>query len=164
MRDLKREHKDVGMAVTRAKKAAKNDGIDLDALKWLEKLAELDTDEAEMQLRHLQIYAKWIKLPIGMQSNMFGEPEAATVDAKAAAEQREWQAGDDGLEAGKGGRDRDENPHHAGSAEHVAWDKAWTKGFAVWTKGQKKLAGELAANAKANGELRPKRGRAAKAR
>lgn len=163
IRDCKTAHGDTGMALARAKKSAKGAGIDLDALKMLEKLADLDTDEAEMQLRHLQLYAKWIELPIGSQLNFFGEPQPATVGAKAAAEQREWVAGSAGYEAGKAGSERDTNPHQAGSVEHVAWDKSWTNGSKAWLKGQKKLAGELGANAKANGDAKPKRGAAARA-
>src|SRR5262249_14098472 len=124
IRDLKAAHADAAMAVARAKKAAKNEGIDLDALKMLEKLAALDDDEAELRLRHLSGYSKWLNLPIGMQADLFGSPEAATVSAQAAAEQAEWQAGDEGRDAGRAGRERDENPYEAGSAEYVAWDRA----------------------------------------
>jgi hypothetical protein len=135
IRDLKDAQADAAAAVARAKKSAKGAGIDLDALKMLEKLASLDTDEAEMQLQHLQIYAKWIDLPVGMQGDFFGQPEA--VSAEAAQEQREWAAGDEGLQAGRAGHERDTNPHTAGSAEHVAWDKAWAKGNKTWMTGQK---------------------------
>lgn len=157
IRDLKAEQKDAAAAVARGKKAAKNDGIDLDAMKLLEKLADLDTDEAELLMRHLREYAKWIELPVGMQTTMFGEPEPATVSAEQAQEQREWAAGEAGATAGKAGHEREDNPHDAGSPEHVAWDKAWSKGFATWKKGQAKLAGQLGANArrrKGNGVAR----------
>jgi hypothetical protein len=144
IRDLKDAQADAAAAVARAKKAAKNDGVDLDALKWLEKLAGLDTDEAELQIKHLQIYAKWIELPIGMQLDMWGKPEPATVDAQAAEEQREWAAGGDGYKAGeKGDQQREDNPHEAGSAEHVAWDKGWTRGHKVWLSAQKQIASEM---------------------
>jgi hypothetical protein len=155
IRELKDAQAEAATAVARAKKAAKAVGIDLDALKMLEKLAGLDTDEAEMQLKHLQIYAKWIKLPIGMQGDFFGQPEPATVDAKAAAEHSEWAAGDEGLQAGKAGHERDGNPHSAGSAEYVAWDKAWMKGNKTWMAGQKKIAGEMAPNG--NGAAAPRK-------
>jgi hypothetical protein len=143
IRDCKDAQADAAAAVARAKKAAKNVGIDLDALKWLEKLAGLDTDEAELQLKHLQLYAKWIELPIGMQLDMWGKPEPATVDAQAAEEQREWAAGGDGYKAGEAGHERDTNPHEAGSAEHVAWDKGWARGHKVWLSAQKKIASEM---------------------
>jgi hypothetical protein len=155
IRTLKDEQADAAAAVARAKKAAKNDGIDLKALKLLENLAKLDNDEAEMLLRHTEQYAKWIMLPIGMQGDFFGKPEPATVDAQTAQEQREWQAGQNGTTAGKGGHEREDNPYDVGSAEHVAWDAAWTNGHAAWMKGQEKIAGELAANA--NGSKRTRR-------
>jgi hypothetical protein len=149
IRDTKHAHHDTGMAVARAKKAAKADGIDLDALRLLEKLADLDTDEAELQLRHLRQYAAWIELPIGSQLNFFGE--ATTANPKAA-EFREWSAGGVGFDAGKAGHTRDTNPHKAGSAEHVAWDKSWSNGNKAWLKGQKQIAGEMKANGKAHGK------------
>lgn len=147
IRDTKQAHSDTGMAVARAKKAAKAAGVDLDALKLLEKLEDLDTDEAEMQLRHLQIYAKWIELPVGSQLNFFGDPEAPQVKQQTAAEQREWNAGEAGNQAGRNGHERGTNPHKAGSPEQVAWDKAWAKGNKVWLKGQTKIAKELGAAA-----------------
>jgi len=143
IRDAKQAHADTGMAVARAKKAAKGDGVDLDALKLLEKLASLDTDEAELQLKHLRLYAQWIELPIGMQPDFFGDPEPATVSAKAQAEQREWTAGSDGFEAGEAGRLRDSNPHPIGSELHVVWDKSWTNGNKRWLKAQKTIAAEM---------------------
>jgi hypothetical protein len=162
IRDLKDEHASTGTALARAKKAAKGDGIDLDALKMLEKLADLDTDEAELQIKHLQIYAGWLKLPIGTQLNMWGKPEAATVDAKAAEEQREWEAGSNGYKAGEAGHERETNPHEAGSAEYVAWDKSWVRGHKVWLNGQTAIAREMKpngakANGTANGHTAPRR-------
>jgi hypothetical protein len=124
----------------------------------LEKLTKLDLDEAEMQLKNLRVYAAWIELPIGSQIDMFGKPEPATVDAKAAAEQREWQAGEDGAHAGKAGHERDGNPFSTGTAEYVAWDKAWARGNKVWLKGQEKIAGEMGPKA-GNGAAAPPRRR-----
>lgn len=164
IRDCKQAHGETGTALARAKKAAKKDGIDLDALKMLEKLADLDTDEAALQLGHLKIYAGWLELPIGSQLDAFGAPAPLALDAKVQQEQREWVAGGQGFEAGKAGNERDLNPHQAGSSEYVAWDKSWANGNKLFMKGQKKLAGEL--GARANGAKPPaaaKRGRAARA-
>lgn len=162
IRDAKSAHADTSMAVARAKKAAKGAGIDLDALKLLERLADLDSDEAEMQMRHLRTYAAWIGLPVGSQLSMFSEPAPAAADAKAAAEHREWAAGDAGLAAGRKGDERDDNPHEAGSAEHAAWARSWAKGHKVWLKSQEVIAVEMGRNA--NGDAKPtrKRGRPAK--
>jgi uncharacterized protein (UPF0335 family) len=155
IRTLKDEQADAAAAVARAKKAAKNDGIDLKALKLLEDLAKLDNDEAEMLLRHTEQYAKWINLPIGMQGDFFGKPEPATVDAKTAQEQREWQAGSDGLAVGKAGHEREANPYEAGTSEWDTWDRSWIIGFKAWEDSQKEIAAELAANA--NGAKRTRR-------
>ena len=144
IRDLKDVAADASAAVARAKKAAKNAGIDIDALKMLEKLASLDADEAELQIKHLQTYAAWIELPIGAQLDMWGKPEAATVDDKTAEEQREWAAAGEGYKAGEKGDERDANPHHEpGSAEYAAWDKGWGRGHKVWLNGQKQIAKEM---------------------
>lgn len=150
IRDAKQAHADTGMAVARAKKAAKASGVDLDALKMLEKFADLDTDEAEMQIRHLQLYAKWIELPIGTQLGMFAAPTPPDPNPEATAAHREWTAGEAGMAEGKSGGLRTANTYPAGSAEHVAYDKAWTKGNKVWLKGQEKIAKEMGANAAAS--------------
>jgi hypothetical protein len=151
IRETKHAHHDTGMAVARAKKAAKADGIDLDALKLLEKFADLDTDEAELQLQHLRQYAAWIELPIGSQLNFFADAKAPTANPQAE-EFREWSAGGVGFDAGKAGHTRDTNPHRAGSAEYVAWDKSWSNGNKAWLKGQKQIAGQMKANGNANGK------------
>lgn len=159
IRDLKNAHAETGMAVARAKKSAKGAGIDLDAMKMLEKLADLDDDEAEMQIRHLQTYATWLKLPIGTQLGMFGQPETPAVKPEDAAEHQEWEAGEGGKEAGNAGHARDTNPYPAGSAVHVAWDKSWQSAHKVWLAEQKKIAGEMKPKA-GNGAAPPrKRGR-----
>jgi hypothetical protein len=159
IRDCKSAHADTAMAVARAKKAAKGAGVDLDALKLLERLADLDSDEAEMQMRHLQTYAAWINLPIGAQPSLFGAGSAPpAADAAAAAEHREWAAGDAGAIAGRKGEEREANPHEAGSAEHAAWARSWAKGHKVWLKGQEVIAGEMGDNGGA-APARRRRGR-----
>ena len=160
IKQAKDDHADTGMAVASAKKSAKNDGIDLDAFKWLEKLAKLDPDEAEMQIKHLQTYAGWLKLPIGTQLAMFAQPEPATVDAKAAAEHAEWEARDQGSAEGKAGHERGDNPNLLGSPEYAAYDRGWLEGNKLWLKGQKQIASEMAPKANGNGATAPrKRGR-----
>jgi hypothetical protein len=142
IRDCKEAHHDTGMALARAKKAAKGDGIDLDALKLLEKFADLDTDEAELQLRHLRQYALWIELPIGTQLDAFGAPSKP--DPEETQKQRDFNAKAAGKAAGQAGHERQTNPQIAGSSEHVAWDKAWLAGHKVWLKGQETIASEMA--------------------
>jgi hypothetical protein len=146
IRDCKSAHHDTGMAVARAKKSAKADGIDLDALKLLERFADLDTDEAEIQLRHLRQYAAWIELPIGTQLDAFGPPKQPP-SPEARQQLLDHGAGESGYTAGQAGHERGNNPHEAGSSQHVAWDKQWLRGNKLWLKGQKSLAGDLARNA-----------------
>lgn len=145
IRTCKDAHADTGMALARAKKAAKSAGIDLDAFKLLEKFNDLDTDEAEMRLRHLRIYAKWIELPIGTQIRMFGEADdpIPEPDATVIQNQRDFNAAEAGMGAGKSGELREANPHVPGSSEHVAWDTSWRKGNRIWLKGQQRIAAEM---------------------
>jgi len=158
IRDAAAAHKDTGMALARAKKSAKSDGIDLDAFRLLEGFAKLGTDEAEIRHRNLLRYAKWLDMPIGMQADMFGDKSYATVPDKAKEEQAEWAAGDAGRTAGRAGHERDTNPHAPGSAEHASWDRSWKAGNKTWLAGQATIANEMGANAGTNG-----RGRRAKA-
>jgi hypothetical protein len=145
IRDAKSAHADTGMALARAKKSAKGDGIDLDALKLLEKFADLDKDEAELQLTHLRLYAEWIELPIGTQLDAFGQH---TRPSEAETQkQRDHDAQLAGEGAGRAGHQRQDNKHPPGSSLHVAWDKGWLKGNKTWLAGQKSLAGDLARNA-----------------
>ena len=84
IRDATRSKEDAVMALARTKKAAKGDGIDLDALKDLERLAKLDDDEAEVRLRHMHQYAVWANLPIGTSARCL----RAASDPEAQAEGR----------------------------------------------------------------------------
>jgi hypothetical protein len=145
-----RSHNETGMAVARAKKAAKGDGINLAALKVVENRAKLDSDERELIDRKVAEYALWLDQPIGSQTDMFG---SATVSEEATAEQHEWTATGDGLEAGKAGKQRDDNPYPAGSAVHVAWDKAWLRGQKIIAKQMGPTKGRRGKGAAANGEL-----------
>lgn len=145
IRDAKSAHHDTGMALARAKKSAKGEGIDLDAFKLLEKFADLDKDEADLQLSHLRQYAEWIELPIGTQLDAFGEH---TRPSEAETQkQRDHDARLAGEGSGRAGYQRQDNKHSPGTSEHVAWDKGWLKGHKVWLAQQKSLAGDLARNA-----------------
>jgi hypothetical protein len=141
--ELKKQHAETGMAVARAKKTAKANGIHLDALKEAEKRDKMDADEREVFDRRCADYARWLNMPIGSQTEMFGGPEKFVND-EGLAEHKEWEAGEGGAQAGKAGHQRDGNPFSAGTAEYVAWDKAWTKGNKSWLKGQEKIAAEMA--------------------
>lgn len=137
IRDAKRVHDEAGMALARAKKAAKGDGVDLGALKIVEQMRKLDDDEAEIRIRHAFEYSLWLGSPLGTQSALFPEV-SATVEDKAAADQKEWDAADVGYLAGKGGKLRGDNPYPEATPLFVAWDKAFLRGLKI-------LAAELRA-------------------
>jgi hypothetical protein len=157
IRDAKDNSHDASTAVSRAKKAAKRDGVDLDVVAIMEKLHDMDTDERELFLRKMVVYFQWLDMPLGA----FAEGIKAPAPKDSAREQfGVWQAGQDGLTAGKAGRKREDNPHRAGTEVHVSWDKAWARGF---KNSQKKLAGDLAKNA-GRGKGRAAKGNGAEAR
>lgn len=157
IKEARKAHAETGTAVARAKKAAKNAGVDLDALKVIEKWTDIDIDEAELQLKHVRIYAQWLESPLVTQLQMFSEINAPAVDEKTQEEQREWVAGSRGYEAGEAGHSRENNPFDAGTPEFVAWDKSWTRGRKVWLNGQKKIAAEMEPDKEAaDGAARPR--------
>ena len=150
IRDAKRAAEETSMALARTKKAAKSDGVDLDAFKLLERLTKVDSDEAEAQLRHLKDYCAWLKLPIGTQLGLFAAAVADEPTDGAQAEQRAWEAEQAGIEAGKGGQHRvDDNPYPAGTEHYARFDKGYLRG-------QRMIADKLGENAKA---ADPRRGR-----
>lgn len=152
IRDAKRAHDETSMALARSKKQAKSDGVDLDAFKWLERLSKLDTDEAEAQLRHLQQYCAWLKMPIGTQLSMFAQEVADEPNDTAQAEQRAWAAEEAGYDAGKAGRHRvDDNPYPPGSEHAVRFDRGFMRG-------QKAIADKLGENAKQADARRGRKG------
>jgi len=130
MRDAAREHEDTGMALARTKKAAKTAGIDLDAVKMLQKFGKLDDDVVEAQLRHAREYAIWLEMPIGTQLGMFAKPDERIQEVTHSTKetQKTWEAGERGLLAGRAG-DANDNPYPAGSPGHVAWAKKYSEGL-----------------------------------
>lgn len=136
VREAKRAKEEASAALARVNKAAKADGVDLDAFKLLEKFRDLDDDELGMRMRHVRDYAKWLNLPLGTQLTMFAEEPSAEVSAKGLKDQSEWEAGDQGYRAGRSGSLRSDNPYDEGTEPYVAWDKEWTRGV-------KSLAAEM---------------------
>lgn len=141
IRDAKDDSSDASTTVSRAKKAAKRDGVDMDVVAMMEKLMQREPDERMLLLRKLTVYCQWIGSPLGAFAEGLEAPEPK---AKNRDDFNEWQAGQDGYTAGKAGHLRESNPHVGGSREHAAWDRKWKGGFAL---NQKKLAGQLKKNA-----------------
>jgi hypothetical protein len=134
IRDCQRAHEDSGMALARAKKSAKTSGIDMDALKMLERLAKKDDDEVEVQLRHAREYAVWLDMPLGTQLGLFApklvDLPVAAVKHGTKETQKIWEAGAQGLKAGRDGEGAMDNPYPAGTPGFVEWSKQHTLGLA----------------------------------
>ncbi|HTB46278.1 MAG TPA: hypothetical protein VK741_21835 [Acetobacteraceae bacterium] len=145
IREAKDDSHDASTTVSRAKKAAKRDGVDMDVVALMEILMKMESDERLLFLRKLMVYCQWIDSPLGAFAEGLSPPEPK---GKTRDEFTVWQAGQDGLTAGRAGHTRESNPHKPGSAAHVAWDRKWASGFKT---SQKKLAGHLAKNAAAMG-------------
>lgn len=123
-RDLERAQGEYRAVLKRAKKA----GIDTKALIAVRAIATSDDPAAEeAHLNTLLRYARYLDLPLGTQLGLFDD---AAPSAAARTEQAEWDAEDYGYRAGRGGQNRDDNPHAAGTAAHVRWDEGWHKGQA----------------------------------
>lgn len=129
IQNAKEVARDAAMAVARAKKAAKRDGIDLDVLSLVEKLTDIqDQDELNAHLRKLVVYSTWRQLPLAAFVEGITLPVPAPRES-ASADFLEWLAEKNGLAAGKAGSPQASNPETPGSAQFVGWDKGWRKGF-----------------------------------
>jgi hypothetical protein len=129
MREVARRKEDIAMAMNGARKAAKTDGVDMAAVKLVEKLAKYDPDEVDVLLRHARDYANWANLQIGSQLSLFAAPAIIQVPQAAQEAHTEWSADDAGYDAGRRGMLRDDNPHDPGSAQFTSWDKGWLRGL-----------------------------------
>ena len=138
MRDAKDEAGSAATEVARRKKAAKRAGIDLDVVKLVEKLSDLEDDERQSFLSKVETYCGWLKLPLGAFSAgiTIEEPKASSREAFSR-----WQAGQDGHESGLNGAPKEANPHRNGSPEAQEWAKKWKVGFDA---NQRKIAAKMA--------------------
>lgn len=134
IKTLKRELDEANGRYRAARKGAENAGVDLKTLGLLEQLAKLDDGEADYRLNKVFLYAGWLSLPIGTQVSLF---EAEPPKPEAEDAHRQWAASEAGVESGKHGANREDNPFPPGSPLHVQWD-------AGWLNGQKIIAHEMA--------------------
>ena len=138
IRDAQHELDDVAPGVARAKKAAKRDGIDLDALRFLQKLRNMDLEDAQRHMNIIATYAQWLDMPVfaaalGIKAT---PPKTASQD-----EYELWQCGEAGFAAGKTGTPRADNPYANQSPAWKAWNRKWPFGFRL---AQGKIAKEMA--------------------
>lgn len=120
-------------------KVAKGD-LGADAVADIKLMVELATDEGEAKLkadmeRRLKV-ARWMGMPFGSQSDMFGEDRTPAVDRAFAL----------GKKAGLAGETM-QPPHAPETEQHRRWVEGFHEGQAVIAKGIKPLT-EIEAAAK----------------
>lgn len=107
-------------------KAAKNAGVDTEALLWGIKAGRRDEGDVKKEIAGRARVAALLQLPIGGSFGLFEEPHE--VDPTLAARVKISNAKHDGMTAGRKLADREQNPHAAGTEEYAAWDEAWMDG------------------------------------
>lgn len=102
-------------------KVAKNDGVDIDALKLAFKIAERSSSEVVAEQRSLARYLKIMGSPLGMQWSLF--EDSVTEEGRPKVD-----ANLQGQHAGRNGEPAENNPFTPGSADFVAWSEGWVAG------------------------------------
>lgn len=110
-------------------KVAKNDGVDIDALKLAFKIAQRTSGEVVSEQRNVGRYLRIMGAPLGTQWTLFPEDEPAngagpTVDANLQ-----------GQHAGRNGEPGENNPFTPGSDDFQAWAEGWVVGQNMLAKG-----------------------------
>lgn len=119
---------DQAVALTRfAKKRAKADGVNLDALAIMERMANLPPDEAKVILQQFGIYStvtkqEYTDLPLFAASNVKASDDLLTAQALEDAEYT-------GRLVGAAGGNKADNPHKVGTEFHVRWDDGFNNGW-----------------------------------
>lgn len=110
-------------------KVSESIGVDLDALKWVEKLAKMDPRKAQSVFRNSVLYVRWLGLNFLDQEELFDAAQStAGLTASIVATQAAWRAGDEGYKAGVAGVPLDENPYAPGAETHQRWATEWHDG------------------------------------
>ena len=117
-----------------ALKLAKEDGVNVDALRWAHDLSKQDSAEVLRRVHDTGRMLKLMKVPLGTQFSLFSDVEAPKLVNPVLA----------GQAAGKSGAPRTENPHPPGSNEFQLWDDAW---LAEQTKIAQRMGPESGASA-----------------
>jgi hypothetical protein len=138
IRTGKRVKDEAATAFAGIKKSAKSGAVDMEAYKFIERLRRLEPDEQSILVRHIVLYATWLKMPIGTQFSMMDAPKVPAPKAKATQEHIVWQAGEAGLRAGRDGEPSDANPFVNGTETFAAWAKNHKSGL-----GERATAGRM---------------------
>jgi ribosome modulation factor/uncharacterized protein (UPF0335 family) len=135
-----REKKSADSALANAYKAAERDGIDKKELKRAVADAQLTTDERELRDRRYRQYMEFLDKPVGFQTGMDLNGDAAgqqatdagqaAADAEALSKHREHDGYEQGFAAGKAGASTSSNPYDPGSDAFSGWHTGWAAGQA----------------------------------
>lgn len=117
-------------------KAAKNAGVDTDALLWGIKAGRRDELDVKREIAGRARVAALLQLPIGGSFGLFEEPPE--VDPTLAGRVKTLNAKQLGTEAGRKLAEREENPYQAGGEEYAAWDEGWFDGNQAHFAGKNK--------------------------
>lgn len=109
-----------------ARKAAKNDGLNLDAFDLIEKLERQDQGTVLVNHADAGRYLKLTESPLALQMDLFQNLEAPKPEVDVAMQ---------GYNAGKNAEPVDNNPHVPGSTDFVLWAENHAKGIAEATAG-----------------------------
>lgn len=120
-------------------KVAKNDGVDVDALKLAFKITERASGEIVAEQRNIGRYLKIMGSPLGTQWSLF--EDSVTQEGRPKVD-----ANLQGQHAGRNGEPAENNPFTPGSDDFAAWADGWTNGQAILAGGIGKSGGGAAAH------------------
>lgn len=110
---------------------AKSTGINVKALKLVDKLRGMDPRDAQSLIRDTILYLRWLGLNILDQEELIDDgPSTAGMTSYIVATHAAWEARKAGYAAGKKGRPVDSNPFAPGSETHQRWASEWLDGHA----------------------------------
>lgn len=117
-------------------KQLKAGGINIDMLKTVVSLKRQDPEDVLGNQKDFIRYAKILALPIGAQLTLLDEemPDDELGD-EDRQQQEAWDAGQQGLNAGKAGKPESDNKHTPGSLAFAAWAEGHRRGTAIRTEG-----------------------------
>lgn len=103
-------------------KVAKNDGVDVEAMKLAFRIAERPASEFVAEHRNLGRYLRLMAAPVGTQFGLFDFLDARTDAAPGDEQSMEAEATLAGEHAGLNSEPKENNPHVAGTAPWFAWN------------------------------------------
>ena len=109
-------------------KVAKNDGVEIDALKLAFKIAQRTSGEVVSEQRNVGRYLRIMGSPLGTQWSLF--EDSVTEDGRPKVDSNLQ-----GQHAGRNGEPAENNPFTPGSADFVAWAEGWVVGQNMLAQG-----------------------------